>query len=232
VTLRPAPATEVRPVTEPRDRSRRSRIARRVCNCCCLRKAESRLPSRTLGLAPRHNGHDTVAASSARSWLVSTTACAARRPKAPKSPLPAGATAARDSAALRTPAASKPASPNSGAEESLAELRALTESAGAEIVGEVLQHRDRPDPATAHRPRQARGNRRRRRVVRSRRHPIRPRSHTLATRNIENACTRASSTAPSSSSIFSPATLARKKASSRSNWPSSTTCSASDRAWN
>ena len=34
------------------------------------------------------------------------------------------------------------------AEESLSELRELTESAGAKIVGEVLQTRDRPDPAT------------------------------------------------------------------------------------
>jgi len=35
-----------------------------------------------------------------------------------------------------------------GAEESLAELHELTLSAGADIVGEVLQRRDRPDPAT------------------------------------------------------------------------------------
>jgi GTP-binding protein HflX len=34
------------------------------------------------------------------------------------------------------------------AEESLAELRELTSSAGAVVVGEVLQRRDRPDPAT------------------------------------------------------------------------------------
>jgi GTP-binding protein HflX len=34
------------------------------------------------------------------------------------------------------------------AEESLAELRELTGSAGAVVVGEVLQRRDRPDPAT------------------------------------------------------------------------------------
>ncbi|MGZ4788554.1 MAG: GTPase HflX [Terriglobales bacterium] len=35
-----------------------------------------------------------------------------------------------------------------GADESLAELHELTLSAGAEIVGEVLQRRDKPDPAT------------------------------------------------------------------------------------
>ena len=34
------------------------------------------------------------------------------------------------------------------AEESLAELRELAWSAGAEVAGEFLQHRDRPDPAT------------------------------------------------------------------------------------
>ncbi|HSE49355.1 MAG TPA: GTPase HflX [Terriglobales bacterium] len=34
------------------------------------------------------------------------------------------------------------------AEESLAELRELATSAGAEVVGEVLQSRDKPDPAT------------------------------------------------------------------------------------
>src|SRR5206468_9321599 len=35
-----------------------------------------------------------------------------------------------------------------GAEESMAELRELATSAGAQVVGEVLQRRDRPDPAT------------------------------------------------------------------------------------
>jgi GTPase len=38
--------------------------------------------------------------------------------------------------------------PEFDAEESLAELRTLAESAGAKVVGEILQHRDRPDPAT------------------------------------------------------------------------------------
>jgi GTP-binding protein HflX len=41
-----------------------------------------------------------------------------------------------------------PAIPEFDAEESLAELRALAGSAGAEVVGEMLQQRDRPDPAT------------------------------------------------------------------------------------
>jgi GTPase len=42
----------------------------------------------------------------------------------------------------------KPAIPEFDAEESLAELRTLAGSAGANVVGEILQRRDRPDPAT------------------------------------------------------------------------------------
>ena len=38
--------------------------------------------------------------------------------------------------------------PEFTAEESLDELKTLATSAGAEIVGDFLQHRDRPDPAT------------------------------------------------------------------------------------
>jgi len=54
------------------------------------------------------------------------------------------AQAARDSAAPSRPTSK----PKFSAEESLGELRDLAISAGAEIVGEILQHRDRPDPAT------------------------------------------------------------------------------------
>ena len=42
----------------------------------------------------------------------------------------------------------KPSVPEFDAEESLAELRTLAGSAGAKVVGEILQRRDRPDPAT------------------------------------------------------------------------------------
>jgi GTP-binding protein HflX len=42
----------------------------------------------------------------------------------------------------------KPSIPEFDAEESLAELRTLAGSAGARVVGEILQRRDRPDPAT------------------------------------------------------------------------------------
>ena len=68
-------------------------------------------------------------------------------PKARTGPLTAAAQAARDSSA--GPLATKaPDIPEFSAEESLAELRSLAVSAGAEVVGEFLQHRDRPDPAT------------------------------------------------------------------------------------
>jgi GTP-binding protein HflX len=62
-------------------------------------------------------------------------------------PTSAAAQAARDSspASLAARAAD---TPEFTAEESLAELRALALSAGAEIAGEFLQRRDRPDPAT------------------------------------------------------------------------------------
>lgn len=42
----------------------------------------------------------------------------------------------------------KPTIPEFDADESLAELCTLAESAGADVVGEILQRRERPDPAT------------------------------------------------------------------------------------
>jgi GTP-binding protein HflX len=67
--------------------------------------------------------------------------------RARNGPLTAAAQAARDTSA--GPVATKaPDIPEFSAEESLAELRSLALSAGAEIVGEFLQRRDRPDPAT------------------------------------------------------------------------------------
>lgn len=70
-----------------------------------------------------------------------------------KGTVTAQASAARDAAAKPAPTApsrgnGKPAIPEFDAEESLAELRTLAESAGANVVGEILQHRDRFDPAT------------------------------------------------------------------------------------
>jgi len=55
---------------------------------------------------------------------------------------------ARDSVQAASEAAKASRQPQFTAEESLAELRELAESAGASVVGEVLQRRDKPDPAT------------------------------------------------------------------------------------
>jgi GTP-binding protein HflX len=81
--------------------------------------------------------------------------CRSRRRSVAKAVLTASAQAARDSAltlASAVPGAKSasraPAIPEFDAEESLAELRTLAGSAGAEVVGEILQRRDRPDPAT------------------------------------------------------------------------------------
>ena len=71
----------------------------------------------------------------------------------------AQAAAARDAAGLQPAAAQpktgtagksngKPGIPEFDAHESLAELHTLAESAGAQVVGELLQRRDRIDPAT------------------------------------------------------------------------------------
>ncbi len=65
-----------------------------------------------------------------------------------KSALTSGAMAARDSAENKSVNSNAPSIPEFSAEESLDELRSLATSAGAEIVGEFLQHRDKPDPAT------------------------------------------------------------------------------------
>jgi GTP-binding protein HflX len=77
-----------------------------------------------------------------------------------KGAITAGAQAARDAASaapVGKPGAgisgakgnsSHPNIPEFDAEESLAELRTLAGSAGAEVVGEILQRRDRYDPAT------------------------------------------------------------------------------------
>ena len=70
------------------------------------------------------------------------------RRDAPAAPPTTGRSQARDAAAAR-PAPGEPGPVERfAAEESLAELRELATSAGVLVVGEVLQRRDRPDPAT------------------------------------------------------------------------------------
>ena len=68
--------------------------------------------------------------------------------KAATGSLTAGAQAARDSVTSVPGASKAPRVPEFTAEESLDELRTLATSAGAQIAGEFLQHRDKPDPAT------------------------------------------------------------------------------------
>ena len=79
-----------------------------------------------------------------------------------KGAVTAQAAAARDAAESSSPNVSqktrkdgpsekpsgKPTVPEFDADESIAELRTLAESAGAKVVGEILQRRDRIDPAT------------------------------------------------------------------------------------
>jgi GTP-binding protein HflX len=68
--------------------------------------------------------------------------------KGAKISLTSGAQAARESVSSVPTASKTPTIPEFSAEESLDELRSLATSAGAEIAGEFLQRRDRPDPAT------------------------------------------------------------------------------------
>jgi GTP-binding protein HflX len=68
--------------------------------------------------------------------------------KAGKKSLTSEAQAARDNASGAASKSKAPTIPQFSAEESLEELRTLALSAGAEVTGEFLQHRDRPDPAT------------------------------------------------------------------------------------
>jgi GTP-binding protein HflX len=70
-----------------------------------------------------------------------------RTGKAPSVSITPGAQAARDHA-TSIGSTQRADSPDFSSEESLDELRSLAGSAGAEIVGEFTQSRDRPDPAT------------------------------------------------------------------------------------
>ena len=98
--------------------------------------------------APRGSTVSTQQPEHERAFLVGLDV---RVRRATKSAVTAQATAARDAAqtASATPRKNgKPSIPEFDADESLAELRTLAESAGAQVVGEILQRRDRPDPAT------------------------------------------------------------------------------------
>ncbi len=73
------------------------------------------------------------------------------RSRRAKSGVTGQAQAARESASSAAAAKGnghKPLIPEFDADESLAELHTLAGSAGAKVVGQILQRRDRPDPAT------------------------------------------------------------------------------------
>jgi GTPase len=88
-----------------------------------------------------------------RAFLVGLDYRARARPrqglgKSGKGSLTSGAQLARDGANIASTTSKAPKIPEFSAEESLEELRSLATSAGAQIAGEFLQRRDKPDPAT------------------------------------------------------------------------------------
>jgi GTP-binding protein HflX len=117
-----------------------------------LRSPESRVSGKTE--RPQRVSISTASdrGSTERAFLVGIDYRARSRPgsatKSAKGSLTSGAQAARDSASSVPGASKAPPVPEFSAEESLDELRSLATSAGAQIAGEFLQHRDKPDPAT------------------------------------------------------------------------------------
>ncbi len=117
-----------------------------------MRSSETRA-SRRISRGGSPSGPATaVRAPAERAFLVGidyrVRARGTSESKTGRGSLTSGARQARDSAAS-TGAPSEPRNtPQFSAEESLDELRALATSAGAQIAGQFLQHRDKPDPAT------------------------------------------------------------------------------------
>jgi len=112
-----------------------------------LRGDDSRLASR----ASARSAPKTVQNPSERqerAFLVGVEFRTRRRGAGKVSALTTGAQAARDQAAGAEVSSLPADSPDFSSEESLDELRALAGSAGAQIAGEFMQRRDRPDPAT------------------------------------------------------------------------------------
>lgn len=110
-------------------------------------RAATRVSSGLGGLRDRSYSNES---EQERAFLVGLDARTRGR-AAGKSAVTTQAGAARDAAVLSSTSAPKDARPSIpvfDAEESLSELRTLAESAGAKVVGEILQRRDRPDPAT------------------------------------------------------------------------------------
>jgi GTPase len=110
-----------------------------------LRRSDSRTPGRA-GPSPRSSHPNSEPRE--RAFLVGLEYRTRRAGAEARASLTAGAQAARDGSTSIAPGKKAPRIPEFSAEESLDELRALATSAGAEIAGEFLQRRDRPDPAT------------------------------------------------------------------------------------
>ena len=111
-----------------------------------MRRSDSRLsnqPSSLRGAKPVTRPGEV----SERAFLVGVEYRTRGRSK--KQSITAGAQAARDGALASAAVSGVPPSvPEFSAEESLDELKTLAVSAGADVAGEFLQRRDRPDPAT------------------------------------------------------------------------------------
>jgi GTP-binding protein HflX len=111
-----------------------------------LRRSDSRLsnqPNSLRGAKPVTRPGEV----SERAFLVGVEYRTRGRSK--KQSITAGAQAARDGALASAAVSGVPPSvPEFSAEESLDELKTLAVSAGADVAGEFLQRRDRPDPAT------------------------------------------------------------------------------------
>lgn len=114
-----------------------------------MSRSESRVSRKTNGAATTATAEG---ARRERAFLVGldsrTRPRAVPGSKGAKISLTSGAQAARESVSSVPTASKTPTIPEFSAEESLDELRSLATSAGAEIAGEFLQRRDRPDPAT------------------------------------------------------------------------------------
>ncbi len=114
-----------------------------------MRGAEIRRPAKSVqpegrSLATRREGPERAFLVGIEYRLRSRTKSAT---KAGKGSLTGQAQAARDGVAASSNSKA-PAVPEFSADESLDELRSLATSAGAQIAGQFLQRRDKPDPAT------------------------------------------------------------------------------------
>jgi GTP-binding protein HflX len=114
-----------------------------------LSSSKARKPRKTVSRQPAKSA--PARDPKERAFLVGLDYRSRSRTKAgigTNSSLTSGARMARDGATANTSSSKAPTIPEFSAEESLEELRTLASSAGAEIAGEFLQRRDRPDPAT------------------------------------------------------------------------------------